>query len=182
MRADRGLELVGGGGGDGHLAAGAADVGFTVLLEIWQSAVEELVREVPPDQLRVLEIIDRAGSMTIGRLAHALGATTSATSRLCDRMEAAGLLTRGRGARGGPVTIFVTTSGRRAGAWIGHQRQAVLDHVLQSLTPDGRAGLARALSELAADRVPRAAPGISPLPTSVTSPASEPAPGQRSSH
>jgi len=139
------------GGGDGPPAGDAAEVGFTVLLEIWHSAVEELVREMPPDQLRVLLIIDSAGHVSLERLADALGASTPATSRICEGMEAAGLLRRRRGAPGsGVVLIFVTASGRRLMARIREQRRAVLDHVLQSLTPDGRESLARGLSELAA--------------------------------
>jgi DNA-binding MarR family transcriptional regulator len=70
---------------------------------------------------------------------------------MCDRMEAAGLLSRGRDATGsGAIVIFVTASGRRLAARIREQRRAVLDHVFQSLTPDGRASLARAVSEFAA--------------------------------
>jgi DNA-binding MarR family transcriptional regulator len=149
MKGSGRLKLVQ-GGGDGRLAGDAAEAGFTVLLEIWDSAMEELVREMPPDQLRVLLIIDSAGKVSLERLAGALGASTPATSRLCAGMEAAGLLRRCRGAPGsGVILIFVTASGRRLAARIREQRRAVLDYVLQSLTPDGRESLARGLSELA---------------------------------
>jgi DNA-binding MarR family transcriptional regulator len=133
--------------GDGPLAA---EAGFTVLLEIWHSAVEELVREMPPDQLRVLLILDSAGNVSLERLADALGASAPAISRMCEDMEATGLLRRCRGNPGSGVTlIFLTASGRRLASRIREQRRAVLDHVLQSLTPDGRESLARGLSELA---------------------------------
>jgi len=139
------------GGGDVPLAADAAEAGFTVLLEIWHSAIEELVREMPPDQLRVLLIIDSARNVSLERLAGALSASAPATSRICAALEAAGLLSRCRGAPGsGVILIFVTASGRRLAAQIREQRRAVLDHLLQSLTPDGRESLARGLSELAA--------------------------------
>jgi len=149
MEGSRRLKLVQ-GGGDVPLAADAAEAGFTVLLEIWHSAIEELVREMPPDQLRVLLIIDSAGNVSLERLAHALSASTPATSRMCTAMEAAGLLRRCRGGPGsGVILIFVTASGQRLAARIREQRRAVLDHLLQSLTPDGRESLARGLSELA---------------------------------
>ncbi len=139
------------GGGAGPSAGDAAEAGFTVLLGIWHSAMEELVSGVSPDPLRVLLIIDSAGNVSLDRLADALGASTSATSRMCEGMEATGLLRRRRGAPGsGVALIFLTASGRRLMARIREQRRAVLDHVLQSLTPTGRESLARGLSELAA--------------------------------
>jgi len=142
MEGSRRLKLA--QGGDGQLASDAAEAGFTALLEIWHSVLEELVRDVPPDQLRVLLILDRAGSVSLGRLAAALNISAAAASRMCDRMEAAGLLRRGRDATGnGATAIFVTASSRQLAARIREQRRAVLDHVFQSLTPDGRASLAR---------------------------------------
>ena len=46
--------------------------------------------------------------------------------------------------------IVLAASGRRLASQIQAQRRAVLDHVLESLTPAGRAALASALAELAA--------------------------------
>jgi DNA-binding MarR family transcriptional regulator len=150
MTGNRRLKLVQ-GCGDGQLAADAAEAGFTVLLEIWHSAIEELVRELPPDQLRVLLILDRAGSLSLVQLADALGSSEPATYRMCDRMEAADLLRRRRKAPGSDVmAVFLTASGRRLVTWIREQRRAVLDYLFQSLTSEGRASLARALAEIAA--------------------------------
>ena len=78
--------------GDGDLARDAVDHGFMVMLEIWHSALGELAAEVPPGQLRVLLILSRARSMTVGRLADALGASGPATTMICGRMEAKGML------------------------------------------------------------------------------------------
>jgi DNA-binding MarR family transcriptional regulator len=65
-------------------------------------------------------------------------------------MEAAGLLGRSASAAGGGVPVFfLTAPARRLVAQIREQRHAVLSHVLQSLTPEGRAALASALAELA---------------------------------
>jgi DNA-binding MarR family transcriptional regulator len=152
MKADRRLELVPDyDDGEGDLSRGAVETGFTVLLEIWHSALEELAGEVAPLQLRVLEIVSRARRVSLGRLADALGTSVPAANRICARMEAAGLVGRGRGsAQGGVPTIILTASGRRLVTQVMAQRRAVLDHVLESLTPAGRAALASALAELAA--------------------------------
>jgi len=45
--------------------------------------------------------------------------------------------------------FFLTAPARRLVAQIREQRHAVLNHVLQSLTPAGRAALASALAEFA---------------------------------
>ncbi len=149
MRGERRLRLVPGGGG--QLAGDAAEAGFAVLLEIWHSATAELVREMSPDQLRALLITDRAGLVPLRSLGEALGVSPAVASRISQGLEAAGLVRRSQGAPGqGVVMISVTASGRRLAARIREQRRAVLDHVLQSLSPVGRESLTRALSEFAA--------------------------------
>ena len=152
MKADRRLELVPDyDDGEDGLSRDAVETGFAVLLEIWHSALEELAGEAAPLQLRVLEIVSRAGRVSLGRVADALGTSPPSASRICARMEAAGLVGHGRGvARGGGTMIVLTASGRRLVSQIQAQRRAVLDHVLESLTPAGRAALASALAELAA--------------------------------
>lgn len=136
--------------GDSGLARDAVETGFAVLLEIWRSALGELVGDVPPGDLRVLLIVSRGGRVSTARLAGALGASVPAASRICTRMEAAGLLGRSRGVAGGGVPVFfLTAPARGLVAQIEVQRRAVLDHVLQSLTPAGRAALASALAEFA---------------------------------
>ena len=98
MEADGRLELVPDyDDSEDDLSRDAVETGFTVLLEIWHSALEELGGEVAPLQLRVLLIVSRARRVSLGRLADALGASVPATNRICARMEAAGLVGRGRG-------------------------------------------------------------------------------------
>ncbi|MGD0377399.1 MAG: MarR family transcriptional regulator [Streptosporangiaceae bacterium] len=76
---------------DDELELGSAESGLSVLLEACERAVEEIGAVVPPVQLRALLVIDRAGSLNLSGLAGLLGASPSAASRLCDRMQAAGL-------------------------------------------------------------------------------------------
>ena len=138
------------GSADGQLDVASAELGFTALLETWESAVEELGCVVPAAQVRALLIVDRAGSLNLSRLAQALGASASATSRLCDRMEAAGLLTRERAAASRrEIVLLVTWAGRRLAGWVRARRRVVLGHVLLSMSSDGSEALARGLRELA---------------------------------
>jgi DNA-binding MarR family transcriptional regulator len=137
--------------GDLHGDGDAAEAGLAALLETSEKAVEELGSTVPPAQLRALLILDRSGGLNLSRLAAQLGASASATSRLCDRMQAADLLTRERAAGSRrEIVLLPTDSGRRLAAWIRQQRRAVLDSLLATMSPDGRAALLRGLRELAA--------------------------------
>jgi DNA-binding MarR family transcriptional regulator len=135
---------------DGQLDVNSAETGLTVLLEACERAVEELGSAVPPAQLRALMIIDRTGSLNLSRLAAALGASASATSRLCDRMQAAGLMTRDRAAASRREIVLVPTeSGRRLAQWVQGRRRAALSDVLRTMSPDGREALVRGLNEIA---------------------------------
>ena len=135
---------------DGQLDVSSAETGLTVLLEACERAVEELGSAVPPAQMRALMIIDRTGSLNLSRLAAALGASASATSRLCDRMQAAGLLTRDRAAASRrEIVLLPTESGRRLTQWVQGRRRAALSDVLQTMSPDGREALVRGLNEIA---------------------------------
>jgi DNA-binding MarR family transcriptional regulator len=137
---------------DGEVDVSSAEAGLTVLLEACERSLEELGAAVPPAQMRALLIIGRAGSLNLSRLALALGASASAASRLVDRMQAAGLLTRDRAAASRREVVLVPTeSGRRLADWVRGRRRAALGELLQAMTPDGREALARGLRELAAD-------------------------------
>lgn len=139
-----------GGAGPSQVDAGSAERGLTALVEAAERAVEEISSSVPPAQLRALLIIDRVGSLNLNRLAAQVGASASATSRLCDRMEVAGLLTRDRavGSRR-EIVLLLTESGRRLAEWVREQRRAALSELLKAMSPEGREALVRGLGELA---------------------------------
>lgn len=135
---------------DGEVDVSSAEAGLAVLLEACERSLEEVGAAVPPAQMRALLIIESAGSLNLSRLALALGASASAASRLVDRMQLAELLTRDRAAASRREIVLVPTeSGRRLAEWIRGQRRAALGEVMQAMTPDGRAALARGLRELA---------------------------------
>ncbi len=124
------------GSGDGYWDVDSAEMGLAALLEASERAVEELGSTVPPTQLRALIIIDRAGGLNLKRLSAALGASASATSRLCDRMQAADLLTRDRasGSRR-EIVLLPTESGRRLADWVRLRRRTVLGALLEAMSP-----------------------------------------------
>jgi DNA-binding MarR family transcriptional regulator len=127
-----------------------AEAGLSVLIEAWQRAIEELGAMLPPAQVRALLIVDTGDSLNVTGLARMLGASPSATSRLCDRLVAAGLLARVPAAASRrEILLRLTESGQRLAAWIRDQRRTALVRVLETISPGGRADLARGLSELA---------------------------------
>jgi DNA-binding MarR family transcriptional regulator len=144
---------------EGPLDVGRAETGLAMLIEASERAMEELGSDVPPAQMRALLIIDRAGSLNLSRLAEALGASASAASRLCDRIQAAGLLTRNRATSSRrEIVLFPTESGRRLAEWVRGRRRAALGDVLEAMSPDGREALTQGLRELAASTVARVSP------------------------
>lgn len=139
----------------GRLDLARVESGMTALLEACERAVEAIGSAVPPVQLRALLIIDKSGSLNLNRLAAALGASASATSRLCDRMQAAGLVTRDRTAASRrEIAVLTTEAGRRLADWVRAQRRDVIGRVLNGMSPDGREALAHGLDELAGQSGP----------------------------
>jgi DNA-binding MarR family transcriptional regulator len=129
-----------------------AEAGLSVLLEAWQRAIEELGAMLPPAQVRALLIVDARDTLNVTGLARMLGSSPSATSRLCDRLVAAGLLARlPAAASRREIMLELTESGQRLAAWIRDQRRTALARVLETISPAGRAALARGLSELTLD-------------------------------
>jgi DNA-binding MarR family transcriptional regulator len=135
---------------NGQLDVAAAETGLAVLLEACDKAVEDVGSAVPPAQLRALLIISQVGSMNLNRLARALDSSASATSRLIDRMQAAGLLTRDRAAASRrEIVLLPTESGQQLATWIRGQRQHALNQVFGAMSSEGRDALVRGLEELA---------------------------------
>ena len=88
--------------------------------------------------------------MNLNSLAKALASTPSATSRLADRMQLAGLLTRDRAAASRREIVLVPTeSGQQLAEWVRVQRRTALGQVLADMSPQAREALAQGLSQLA---------------------------------
>ena len=117
---------------------------------------------VPPAQLRVLTIVARGRQTNMSRLAEALGVVPSSASRLCDRLEATGLLRRVPDPRDRrEVRLLLTPAARRLLEELRDRRRAALAAVLDRMTPAGRQDLVRALAafDAAAESLPAARSG-----------------------
>lgn len=135
--------------GADHQNLSSAEEGLAVLLEACERAVEEIGSAVPPAQLRALLIVDLARRLNLSGLARALGASVSATSRLTDRMQAGGLLTREAALSRREVVLVPTEPGRRLAEHVRVRRRAALQAALEAMSPAGGAALTRGLGELA---------------------------------
>ncbi|WP_433613429.1 MarR family transcriptional regulator [Dactylosporangium sp. CA-139114] len=101
-------------------------------------------------QLRVLGVIDQAGSVNLTQLAMALHTAPSSASRLCDRLEAADLLRRTADERDRrEVWLVLTPTAHRLLDRLGRQRQETIAAVLRRMSPDDRAALLQGLSAFA---------------------------------
>lgn len=118
------------------------------LVTLWDRAEDWAVPRVPPSQVRVLTVLSRLGPVNLTTLAGELGAIPSSASRLCDRLEAAGLLSReiSVGSRR-EITLTVSAEGRRRLAAFAATRRADFAAVLESMTPEARANLADGLHQ-----------------------------------
>ncbi|MCP2258513.1 DNA-binding transcriptional regulator, MarR family [Streptoalloteichus tenebrarius] len=124
------------------------------LVIAWGRGAEATHPKVSPSQLRALLVVERHRSINLGGLAEELGAIPSSASRLCDRLQAAGLLTR----RGGrvdrrEVTLTLTGDGQEVLNHLRTARHAALGRVLESMTLGGRAALLAGLEEFRAAAV-----------------------------
>jgi DNA-binding MarR family transcriptional regulator len=123
-------------------AAAEVEAAAEALVGIWAHVAESLDVRISPTQLRALTALGRYGELNLSQLAEALGALPSSASRLCDRLEAAGLLTRdtGRASRRA-VSLRLTADGE---ALLEQARQRRL--VLDIMPAAGRAELAEGLA------------------------------------
>jgi DNA-binding MarR family transcriptional regulator len=117
------------------------------LLSVLESARLAQSPAVPPTQLRVLTIIDRNRHTNMSRLAEALDVVPSSASRLCDRLEATGLLRRVPDPRDRrEVRLLLTAAARRLLDELRDRRRRALTEVLERMTAAGRQELVRALA------------------------------------
>ena len=118
------------------------------LVMLWDRAEDWAVPRIPPSQVRVLTVLERSGPVNLTTLARELGAIPSSASRLCDRLEASGLLTRevSVGSRR-EITLSVSKEGHRRLAAFATTRRADFAQVLAMMTPDAQDSLADGLRQ-----------------------------------
>ncbi|MFC5289241.1 MarR family winged helix-turn-helix transcriptional regulator [Actinokineospora guangxiensis] len=107
--------------------------------------------KVPALQLRALHFIETTGPLTLTRLAAMLRVLPSSATRLCDRLQANGLLDRRPGATDRrEVDLILTDKGRDLLERLRRDRRADVGRVLARMSPDGRAALLSGLREFTA--------------------------------
>ena len=132
----------------GQLLADAVSLNAQALVLVWDRAEDWAVPRIPPSQMRVLSVLERYGSMNLTRLAQATGAIPSSASRLCDRLEAAGLIERetSAGSRR-EVSLSLSSEGRRRLDAFAATRREDIDEVLRRMSPAGQQALLGGLQE-----------------------------------
>jgi DNA-binding MarR family transcriptional regulator len=145
--------------------AAAVESAVESLLAVLEAARLAHSPVVPPTQLRVLTIISGARHTNMSRLAEALDVVPSSASRLCDRLEATGLLRRVPDPRDRrEVRLLLTPAAGRLLDELRERRRAALAEVLERMSPAGRQDLLRALTAFDnAAAVPEAESGESDL-------------------
>jgi DNA-binding MarR family transcriptional regulator len=104
---------------------------------------------VPPSQLRALRAIERCEGINLRALAEVLGTRPPAASRLCDRMEADGLIQRTPNASSRrEVELRLSPRARRVLTAVHSARVRELQEILQTLPPDSLPGLSANLTLL----------------------------------
>jgi len=142
---------------DDHVTDVAAAVESAVesLVSVLDSARAAHTPTVPPAQLRVLTIIAANRHTNMSRLAEQLDVVPSSASRLCDRLEAAGLLRRVPDPRDRrEVRLMLTPLARRLLDQIRERRRAALAEVLDRMPEPSREELLRSLTAFAAASEP----------------------------
>lgn len=142
--------------------AAAVEVATGALVIALGRAEEAILPRVSVSQLRALLLIGRQEPTNLNQLAEELGAIPSSASRLCDRLVAAGLVTRRTGsADRREVELRVSVEGQRLLDQFRELRRAQLATVLAAMDPDGRQALLAGLRgfQRAAERLERIEPG-----------------------
>ncbi len=105
--------------------------------------------EVTLPQLRVLVVLETRGPQRLGGLAEILGVGPSGATRLCDRLEAKGLVRRSESSEDRRVTfLHLTAAGARLVRRYAQRRRSLLEEVIRAVPAEQRPGLLEALEAL----------------------------------
>ena len=130
--------------------AAAVESTAEALVGVLESARLAQSAAVPPAQLRVLTIIAAGRHTNMSRLAEALDVVPSSASRLCDRLEATGLLRREPDPRDRrEVRLLLTRQARRLLDELRELRRDAVAEVLERMSPAARQELVQALRAFA---------------------------------
>ncbi|MEH1169544.1 MarR family winged helix-turn-helix transcriptional regulator [Micromonospora sp. CPCC 205539] len=114
--------------------AAAIDAAAESLIAVLDSAASR--HQVPPTQLRVLALITSRPQTNVNRLAELLDVVPSSASRLCDRLEATGLLRRVPDPRDRrEVRLVPTAAAHSLLGELAERRQRAVQVVLDRMPP-----------------------------------------------
>lgn len=151
---------------DGADVASSVEAAAEALVGVLESARGRQETSISPTQVRVLSIINSRPGTNVNRLAELLDVVPSSASRLCDRLEAVGLLRRAADERDRrEVRLVLTAAGTAALRELRERRteavRAVLDRMPHRARQELLASLlafGKAAAQLAADPSHRADP------------------------
>ncbi|WP_433527848.1 MarR family winged helix-turn-helix transcriptional regulator [Micromonospora sp. CA-263727] len=123
--------------------AAAIDTAAEALVGVLDSAVARQRLAVSPTQLRVLSLLTSRPETNVNGLAELLDVVPSSASRLCDRLEAIGLLRRVADPRDRREVRLVPTAA--ATAQLRSRRHEAVRAVLDRMPARGQQDLLRAL-------------------------------------
>ncbi|WP_186526269.1 MarR family transcriptional regulator [Leekyejoonella antrihumi] len=117
------------------------------LVLLWDRAEDWVTPRIPPLQVRVLTVLEQHGSMNLTQLARAVRTIPSSASRLCDRLEAAGLVERETsvGSRR-EITLRLTVEGRHRLDSFARIRREDFASVLEEMSVPARRALLKGLT------------------------------------
>ncbi|MGQ4430921.1 MULTISPECIES: MarR family winged helix-turn-helix transcriptional regulator [unclassified Streptomyces] len=116
------------------------------LAELWTAAAAEASVRLSPHQLRALHALEAEPGANLTLLAERLEAGLPTVSRLCDRLEAAGLLLREAAPHNRrEIQLWLTAHGRDVLAEVAELRSRALTEVVSGMAADDRAALERGL-------------------------------------
>ncbi|MGW0413109.1 MarR family winged helix-turn-helix transcriptional regulator [Streptomyces collinus] len=127
---------------DAHAIADAVER----LATLWSVAAQEAALRLSLHQLRALRVLEAAPEVNLTGLAERLDIGLPTASRLCDRLEAAGMLERVLHTRDRrEVLLTLTPQGRHVLADVAGRRAQALGRVLRNMEPEDRSALIRGM-------------------------------------
>ncbi|MDL5204324.1 MarR family winged helix-turn-helix transcriptional regulator [Streptomyces sp. ALI-76-A] len=117
------------------------------LTTLWTVAAQEAALRLSPHQLRALRALEARSDLNLTALAERLDIGLPTASRLCDRLEAAGLLERvPRPHNRRELRLGLTSHGRHVLSDVAGRRAQALAAALGAMAPGERAELSRGLT------------------------------------
>lgn len=116
------------------------------LTDLWSLAAQEAVLRLSLHQLRALRALEADPDLNLTALADQLGIGLPTASRLCDRLEAAGLIERSSHPhKRREVQLRLTGQGDRVLGDVAARRAQALGAALASMAADERAALSHGM-------------------------------------